>query len=233
MFTGIVENVGFVQSVTPNAGGLRLAIEAGPVSEGTAAGASLAVNGVCLTVADAAASCLTFDVIAETLRRTNLGALRVGSVVNLERSLRAGDRVDGHFVQGHVDGRATVVATETRGGEWLVRLQPEPHLRPGVIPKGSIALDGVSLTIAGVDGARFTVALIPTTLRRTTLAGWQVGSEVNVETDILARTVVHALSRMTDRVQNRERERALAGPRPSGNPTATITFEFLKAHGYL
>jgi riboflavin synthase alpha subunit len=233
MFTGIVENVGFVQSVTPSQSGTRLAIAAGATAEGVTRGASIAVNGVCLTVTTTARTRLSFDVIPETLRRTNLGALRVGNVVNLERALRAGDRVDGHFVQGHVDGRATVNQIDTSGGEWLVRLRAEPQLRPYIIPKGSITLDGVSLTIAKVDGDRFTVALIPTTLQRTTLGALQVGSQVNVETDIIARTVVYALDRISGR-GGASRPREPAHVSASGQPaSAAITFEFLKAHGYL
>jgi riboflavin synthase len=194
MFTGIVEHVGTVASVAATPGGRRLAIDVGPMAAECALGASVAVSGVCLTVAAAKPPILEFDVITETLDRSTLGGLTRGGRVNLERSLRVGDRLDGHFVQGHVDGRAAVTGVLQSPKEWVVSLRPEDHLRPYIVPKGSITLDGVSLTIAAVEGDVFTVALIPTTLERTTLGGLVVRDAVNVESDIVARTVVHWLS---------------------------------------
>lgn len=136
---------------------------------------------------------LSFDVIKETLDRTNLGRKGVGDRVNLERSLRVGDRLDGHWVQGHVDGTAEVVEVRRDEREHVVFLRPEPSLSPYVIPKGSIAIDGVSMTIAELRGDAFSIALIPTTLERTTLGSLTVGDLVNIESDILARTIVHRL----------------------------------------
>jgi len=156
-------------------------------------GASVAVNGVCLTIAEHRDKAAGFDVIPETLRRTNLGRLAPGGRVNLERSLRVGDRSDGHFVQGHVDGTGRVVAIDRAAGEWLLWTATPDNLRPYIVEKGSITIDGVSLTIAAVKPDRFAVALIPTTLERTTLGALAVGGRVNLETDILARTVAHWL----------------------------------------
>lgn len=193
MFTGIVERTGVLVSSRALPGGRALRIDAGPLAGDCVPGASIAVSGVCLTVTHVEGSVLTFDVITESLRRTTLGDRNVGDRVNLERSLRAGDRLDGHFVQGHVDGRATVSNVRRTPAEYVISLRPEETVRPYLIPKGSVALDGVSLTIAEVLADHFTVALIPTTLERTTLAGLETGHRVNVESDIIARTIIHRL----------------------------------------
>jgi riboflavin synthase len=192
MFTGIIEAVGEVKALERRSGGCRLTVAAPDVASATPPGASVAVSGVCLTVVGVDAPFLTFDVIPETLDRSTLGELRPGGRVNLERSLRAGDRMDGHFVQGHVDGTARV-ARVVRGEEHVVWLRPGAGLLPCIVPKGSIAVDGVSLTIARAAGEEFSVAMIPTTLSATTLGALREGVSVNIETDILARIVVHAL----------------------------------------
>jgi len=191
MFTGIVELVGTITEARAVASGRRLRVRLGDVAGECAVGASLCVSGVCLTVAVVAPPFVEFDVVPETLQRSTLGTKRVGAGVNIERSLRVGDRLDGHFVQGHVDGMAVVDRIETSTGQHGVWFRPDPSLLRFVIPKGSVALDGVSLTIAEIDGDRFSVALIPTTLQRTTLSALLVGDRVNVETDILIRTLVH------------------------------------------
>jgi len=174
-----------------------LCVDAGTLARECALGASVAVSGVCLTVAGVDDSSLAFDVIAETLGKSTLGAKRVGDMVNLERSLQVGGRLDGHFVQGHVDGIATMDNLKSSSREWVVWLRPEEHLLPYIIPKGSVALDGVSLTIAEVRDRLFGVALIPTTLAQTTLETLHAGDTVNVETDIITRTIVHRLSEMS------------------------------------
>ncbi len=160
-------------------------------------GASICVSGCCLTAArlDPERSLIGFDVIAETLSRTSLGGLKVGQRVNLEQSVQPTTRLDGHVVQGHVEGLGEVLSIETRG-EWRVRIRPPADLMPAIIPKGSIAVEGVSLTLAAVDPAAgwFEIALIPTTLDLTTLGELQPGARVNLETDILARTAVHWLT---------------------------------------
>ncbi len=196
VFTGIVEKIGTITTVRSVPGGRHLALRAGAMAEQCALGASVCVSGVCLTVTTTAGDTIEFDVITETLRRSTLGSLSVGSYVNLERSLRVGDRLDGHFVQGHVDGTACVDRVVASPREHLVWLRADETLMLYVIPKGSVTLDGVSLTIADVDVGRFCVALIPTTLEQTTLGTLSAGDLVNVESDIIARTVVHRLAGM-------------------------------------
>jgi riboflavin synthase len=197
MFTGIVERTGAITDTRSVSGGRLLRIDAGDMAKECALGSSVCVSGVCLTVTEASGKELAFDVIAETLRTSTLGTKRTGDRVNLERSLRPADRLDGHFVQGHVDGQATVDRVLASPCEHTVWLRPEASLTRYIIPKGSIAIDGVSLTVAAVDGGAFSVAFIPTTLERTTLADLAAGNRVNIETDIIARTVVHWLSGMS------------------------------------
>lgn len=170
---------------------LTIAVEWGDVSDGE----SVAVNGVCLTVAERGAGTIGFDVIKETLARTNLGLLAEGDLVHVERSLRVGDRLSGHFVQGHVDGVAQLVGQSSAGDEWRLTLECPPELAKYLTPKGSVCLDGVSLTIAAVDANRFQVALIPTTLQVTTLGRRAAGWPFNLEMDVLAKTVVAYLER--------------------------------------
>ena len=197
MFTGIVETTGTITSTRQVPGGRRLSVDIGPMAKECRFGASLSINGVCLTVADATGNTLEFDVIAETLETSTLGGKRVGDRVNLERSLQAGGRLDGHFVQGHIDGRATVTRVHASPREHVIWLRPDATLKSYIIPKGSVAIDGVSLTIAAVEDAEFSVAFIPTTLERTTLSSLAVGDVVNIETDIIARTIIHHLRGMT------------------------------------
>ena len=180
------------------AGGRRLRVDAGTVADGARVGDSICVQGICLTVAFTDGCNLVFDVISETLQRSNLDEKTVGDRLNLERSLRVGDRLDGHWVQGHVDGIATVVEVRRSESEHVVFLRPAAELVAYVIPKGSITLDGVSLTIAEVRGDDFSVALIPMTLERTTLGALTMGTRVNVESDILARTIVTTLERWAE-----------------------------------
>ncbi|MFH0982232.1 MAG: riboflavin synthase [Planctomycetota bacterium] len=194
MFTGIIETTGRVTGIAPGGGGALLRVDAGPVAADAKPGASIAVNGVCLTVRHLDGPHLSFDVIQETLRRTTLGRLQVGDRVNLERSLMMGDRLDGHFVQGHVDGQARLVRRVATGAEHMLWFEAAAELMPCVVPKGSIAVDGVSLTIAEVSGHQFSVALTPTSLDRTTLGERREGEWVNLETDILVRTIVHTLA---------------------------------------
>lgn len=196
MFTGIVQAMGTLADVERHAGGLRLLVKSAPACIDAHIGDSICVSGVCLTVAGIDADVLVFDVVQETLARTNLGRLGPQDRVNLERSLRVGDGLDGHMVQGHVDGTAKVDRVSTSNEQHVVWLHPQPHLQPYVIPKGSIALDGVSLTIAEIAGDTFSVALIPTTLEKTTLAGWRTGDVVNVESDMMVRTIVACLERL-------------------------------------
>jgi riboflavin synthase len=195
MFTGIVEAIGKVVAIRPGPGGIRLVVDVSRLGRQPEIGASLSVNGACLTVAAISSQAAEFDVVAETCARSNLGRLQAQDAVNLESSLTLGDALDGHFVQGHVDGTATVERVETDDRQWTVWLTlDQPHqLARYLVPKGSIALDGVSLTLAEVQAERFSVAVIPTTLRRTTFGRLRGGDKVNVETDILVRAVVRQL----------------------------------------
>ena len=194
MFAGIVEGTGLVRSVRETPGGQRLTVDAGPLADGVVVGASVAVDGVCLTVSGLDGPRLDFDVITESLDRSTLGSLGVNGRVNLERSLRVGERIDGHFVQGHVDGVASVSRRRASASEWVLWLRPASQVTRYIVPKGSVAVGGVSLTVASVEAAEFSVACIPTTLARTTLGDLNVGDRVNIETDILVRTIVHALN---------------------------------------
>jgi riboflavin synthase len=199
MFTGIVQSVGVVRSLRPGGPVARLELDAPDLTRPIPAGASVCVSGVCLTVTACDPRIVSFDVVPETLSRSTLGRLSPGGRVNLERSLRAGDGLDGHIVQGHVDGVARVARITNGVDGHVIAFEASPELMPYIIPKGSVAVDGVSLTIADVSGDTFSVALIPTTLDATTLGGLRVGGHVNIETDILARTVVSTLRRWGSR----------------------------------
>jgi riboflavin synthase len=190
MFTGIVEGLRAVVAVEDGPGRRGLKIALGDSAPGVTEGASIAVNGCCLTVASLAADVAAFDVIAETLRRTSLGGLRVGDRVNVERCVRLDGRLDGHLVQGHVDGVGRVLHREESPGETrlTVELPAEVAADPLVL-KGSIALDGVSLTLAELGTRHAVVCLIPKTLAWTTLGFRRVGDAVNVETDVIGKMV--------------------------------------------
>jgi riboflavin synthase len=195
MFTGIVESLGTVGQVTEVDGGRRLVIEAGDLAIGLKVGDSIAVNGVCLTAVEAGPAGVTADVVAETLRRSNLGSVQAGDRVNLERPMRADGRFDGHIVQGHVDTTGEVATVVPEGEGWLVRIAaPADGLRY-VVEKGSITVDGVSLTVTSVDADGFEVALIPHTLSVTTLGLRRPGDRVNLEFDVLAKYVERLLER--------------------------------------
>jgi riboflavin synthase len=190
MFTGIVEELGRVRSVTPNAGGARIAIDAAMVLDDATIGASIAVNGCCLTVVELGDGWWAADAVIETLRRTNLGDLAPGDAVNLERPVRLADRLGGHLVQGHVDATGTVRTRAPQpDGSTLVSFDAPAELTRYVVHKGSIAIDGISLTIAEVDDDGFTIAVIPHTLSVTTLGARQPGARVNLEADMLAKYV--------------------------------------------
>ena len=186
MFTGLVAYLGTVVGLETRAGGSRLTIASDRLTDDLSVGDSISVSGACLTAVSVDESRFVADVVAETLRRTTLGELAVGSRVNLELPLRASDRLGGHVVLGHVDGVATVL--ELRADDSLV-FEIDRSLARYVVEKGSIALDGVSLTVASVDESSVTIALIPETRRSTTLGFVKIGSRVNVEVDILAKHV--------------------------------------------
>ncbi len=200
MFTGIVQHLGEVAAVTRCAAGQALHIDTRGWGTQPAPGDSVAVNGCCLTVTDEAAgvSTLRFDVVPQTLRTTTLGGLAVGDKVNLEPAVTAATLMSGHLVQGHVDGVALVRSVTTDGSERRLRIEPSSELAAFIVDKGSIAVDGVSLTVAAVGDAWFEVALIPTTLDLTNLAALREGGQVNIEVDYVAKIVVSWMRRKED-----------------------------------
>lgn len=197
MFTGIIRYVGTVLDVRPGEGGCRLRLDVGPLARNLKRGDSLAVNGVCLTAESVSPPAAEFDAVAETLSRSTLGRLRAGAKVNLEPALSAEGRFDGHIVQGHVDGLATVTRVSVRQ-PWTVEFAAPRELTDQMVPKGSVALDGVSLTLAEVRDGAFGVALIPTTLAETTLKQLAIGDAVNVEIDVLGKYVRRCLRQMLE-----------------------------------
>jgi riboflavin synthase len=196
MFTGIVETVGIVTSIEAAGDLTCLAVEAASIVDGIAIGDSVAVNGGCLTVVALNGACLSFEAVRETLERTALRDMKVGSRVNLERAMRAGDRLDGHIVQGHVDGVGTVRQLVQSGHDVRLQVDCVGEFADCLIEKGSIAVDGVSLTVTAVAQAGFDVALIPHTLEATTLRDRQPGDRVNLEADVLGKYVKRYLERM-------------------------------------
>ena len=191
MFTGIVRELGSVEALEESQNGARLRVRAPETAAGTAVGDSVSVNGVCLTAVAVGDGVLDFDAVPETLRRSSLGRLAGGSQVNVEPALRAGEPLGGHIVQGHVDGVARVRRADDEGLE----IEAGPEILRYCVEKGSIAVEGVSLTIAGLSDDSFTVALVPHTRAVTTLGGLGAGDEVNIEVDLLAKHVERLLER--------------------------------------
>lgn len=190
MFTGLVEEVGTVRSVTPVGDGAQVVIESSTVLDDATIGASIAVNGCCLTVVEMDHESWTADAVPETLDRTTIGALRAGDRVNLERPLAANGRYGGHVVQGHVDATAGITAIdELDDGSFRYTFELPAGIADYVVEKGSIAVDGISLTVAAVDATSFSVAVIPHTHEVTTLGSRTVGARVNLEADVLAKYV--------------------------------------------
>ncbi len=197
MFTGIVETTGLVKTVRGGAGGMALSVDLGKSADGVKVGQSIAVNGVCLTVSRLVSGRVAeFDVSAETSAVSAMDRIRAGSKVNIERSVSADGRFGGHFVLGHVDGIASVRSIEIKGDFAEMTFATAADLLDEMVPKGSVCVDGVSLTVASMDEAGFSVSLIPTTLKETTLGQVKVGDVVNIETDIITKTVKKQLARM-------------------------------------
>lgn len=191
MFTGLIEEQGRV--LTPPRNG-KLSLAASKVTEGLALGDSIAVNGVCLTVSAFSGQRFTADVMPETLHRSNLGELRIGSLVNLERALPATGRFGGHFVSGHIDGVGSLLSVRPEGNALIFSIRAAPELLRGIVEKGSVAIDGISLTVVEVTETLFSVSVIPHTAAVTTLAGKRPGDRLNLETDMLGKYVLRALS---------------------------------------
>jgi len=194
VFTGIVREVGRVASVDAVGGGIRLEVDAAATAAATAIGDSVSVSGCCLTAVSVTGRRIAFDAVPETLARTSLGALATGARVNLEPSLRAGEPLGGHYVQGHVDGVGTVRSVADEGESRRVWVDAPSEILRYVVEKGSIAVEGASLTLAGVDDGGFSVALIPHTLAETTLGELAPGASVNLEVDVLAKYVERLLA---------------------------------------
>jgi riboflavin synthase len=192
LFTGLVAGTGTVQSLERDGAGVRLRVRSELAGE-LGAGDSVAVNGVCLTAVEPDAQGFSADVMEETLRRSSLGPLGEGDAVNLELPLRAGDRLGGHIVQGHVDATGEVVSVREEGLSRVLRIAASADLLRYIVEKGSIAVEGVSLTVSAVDGDAFEVSLIPETLERTTLGAAAPGRTVNLEVDVLAKYVEKAI----------------------------------------
>ncbi len=186
MFTGLIESVCRVNSTVNKTGGMRLSINIGWAAQ---SGESIAINGICLTVAGLKGNMAEFDASGETLAKTTLGKLKTGSLVNVERAMSASDRFGGHFVQGHIDATGKIKKIENKGGFWQFVFETPKDVLDYIVPKGSIAIDGVSLTIADIQGQNFTVSIIPATFENTIFKNYRVGDSVNIETDILCRIV--------------------------------------------
>jgi len=232
MFTGIILGTAAVAKLTRHAGGARLAIDPGELELTVAPGDSVCVSGCCLThcPATAGGGVLEFDVIKESVDRTTLGGLRVGSRVNIETSLTPVTPMGGHFVQGHVDGVGRITRVAAGRDETRVTVEPPADLMPYIVPKGSIAIDGISLTIAAVGGRSFEVALIPTTLKLTTLGQAKAGHRVNLETDIIAKTVVNWL---THYAGGTPAPGSSPGSSPGSRPrTSNVTEDVLRNAGF-
>ncbi|HKP72959.1 MAG TPA: riboflavin synthase [Pyrinomonadaceae bacterium] len=194
MFTGIIEELGRVRSVEKRGEGVRMTVEARTVTEGTREGDSVAVNGVCLTALEVSRDSFAADGSRETLQRSTLGSLRAGSVVNLERAVTPTTRLGGHIVQGHVDGRGRFLSAEEHGGSWTVRVGYPPELARYLVFKGSVCVEGISLTVAALADDYFEIAVIPKTWAVTNLSHLRAGDAVNLEADIIAKYVERILT---------------------------------------
>ena len=195
MFTGIVERLAKVKGLSLKAGGAELLLDIGDVAENLKLGESIAINGACLTVKEVKGTVAGFDVSSETLTKTTLGKLRNAEKVNIERALRVGDRLGGHFVTGHVDGIGTIKEKKQSADQCTMSFSVEKRFTDMMIEKGSVAIDGISLTIVDIVGGVFSVALIPYTLTSTTLGFKKIGDHVNIEIDMLGKWVKKILKK--------------------------------------
>jgi len=204
MFTGLIEAICKVTSVQPAAGlpkGGLLTIDLGNLAADARVGDSIAINGACLTIARLNGAIATFELSGETLTRTTLGKLNPASQVNIERAMKASDRFGGHFVQGHIDGVAKIASIDRTGEFAEMKFTAGPELLGQMVVKGSVAIDGISLTAAGMDNTGFRVAIIPQTLKKTTLGSAKTGDLVNIETDIIVKTIKKQLEMLLPQKQ--------------------------------
>lgn len=214
MFTGIIEEIGTIRDIRQNNEAIVMTIQAKKVLEDVKLGDSIAVNGVCLTVTSFTKEDFTVDLIPETVRATSLKTLKKGSCVNLERAMSANGRFGGHFVSGHVDGVGTIVKKQPLDNAVYYEIEFPPSLRPYILLKGSIAVDGTSLTVFGVTDRTFTISIIPHTLKETIIGTKDVGDIVNLECDMLAKYVEQMLEKRFSK-------------------KSTITTDFLKENGFM
>lgn len=217
MFTGIIEEIGTIKSINSNGISSQLCISANKILEDTKIGDSIAVNGVCLTVTSIKSNLFTADVMAETLRRSNLGSLLPQSKVNLERAMPANGRFGGHIVSGHIDGTGTIVETKPEGNAVWIKINCSDNLLKYIIHKGSITIDGISLTVAKVTDSDFSVSIIPHTAANTTLLQKKSGDVVNLENDVVGKYIEKLLS-----FQKIDEQK----------PQSKITEEFLRQNGF-
>ena len=196
MFSGIVQSVATIREIKKSRGGARLVIAQGELPADVKAGSSVCVSGVCLTVAEKKSDCLSFDLMAETLSKTTIGFKKKGDKVNLEPALRLGDELSGHFVYGHADGVGMIARMVTTGADRLLTIKPPRSCLRWIVPQGSVAIDGVSLTVAKRLATSFTVSLVPYTVTRTSLGSLCVGDRVNLEADMVGKYCVEELKRI-------------------------------------
>ncbi len=199
MFTGIVQGMGAVRAIHPRERATSLQIDLGSLVAGVSLGASVAIAGTCLTVVAVDGACTIFDVIGETLDKTTLGSLKVGDLVNIERSARIGDEIGGHILSGHVSGVVEIYACNIAENNHVLKLRCDPVWMPYLLPKGFVALDGCSLTVADVYSDDFTVHLIPETLARTTFGFKKTGDHLHLEIDAMTRATVDTVTRFLER----------------------------------
>ncbi len=220
MFTGIIEECGTVKSIEKKANSARITILAKTVLDHTQIGQSIAVNGICLTVTSCSGDSFTADVMPETMNRSSLSILKTGSKVNLERAMLANGRLDGHIVSGHIDGIGKIVNIKPDENAFRIRISADPHILEQIVEKGSITIDGISLTVSAVDDNSFEVSIIPHTAKITTLYNKKVNDPVNLETDLIGKYVFRFLQAgSTDHKSQKSQ-------------TSGITQEFLLSHGF-
>ncbi len=207
MFTGLVKTVCTVKSAYTTGGGMRLAVDLGKLADQCKLGDSIAINGVCLTITQLRGSLAEFEVSSETLTKSVLGGLKPSSLVNAELAMKADDRFGGHFVLGHTDGVATIKAISRQGQFADIKFAAGSELLAQMVVKGSVAVDGISLTIANMDEDSFSVAVIPETLKATTLGAAKPGDKVNIETDIIIKTIKKHLEKVLPQKQSLTTER--------------------------
>lgn len=207
MFTGLIEAICTVKSIRQSGDGAMLTVDLGELGRDSKIGDSIAINGACLTISELSVNTATFQLSAETLKKSVLGRLKPGSPVNVERAMKATDRFGGHFVQGHIDGTATIKAIKRAGQFADIEFTAQLELLDQMIVKGSVAVDGISLTIASMRDRSFSVAIIPETLKRTTLGTAKAGDVVNIETDIIVKTIKKHIDKIMPQKQSLTVER--------------------------